>query len=133
MYGLNLVDFDIQEGTMCGKLPPKSEDSFFNKNDLNATWIGISTSFVDGAVDAWISDKVTWLNMRDVIVNYEETILAAWNTVSDTFMNNFWNGDLESREHSAAYAVTTLLTGFLGSNGLDKVAAIKVLLKENHL
>lgn len=70
MYGGNLVDSDIQEGTMCGKLPPKSEYSFFNKNDLNATWIGISTSFVDGAVDAWISDKETWLNMRDVIVNY---------------------------------------------------------------
>lgn len=133
MYGGNLVDSDIQEGTMCGKLPPKSEDSFFNKNDLNATWIGISTSFVDGAVDAWISDKETWLNMRDVIVNYEETILAAWNTVSDTFMNNFWNGDLESREHSAAYAVTTLLTGFLGSNGLDKVAAITGFTKRKSL
>ncbi len=55
--------------------------------------------------------------MRDAIVNYRETIPAVWNTVSDTFMNNFWNGDLESREHYAAYAVTTLLTGFVGSKG----------------
>ncbi|TKI82959.1 type VII secretion protein, partial [Bacillus wiedmannii] len=80
-YDGNLVDSDIQEGAMCGKLPPKSEESFLNKKGLN----------------------------------------AAWNTVSDTFMNNFWNGNLESREHYAAYAVTTLLTGFFGSKGLDKV------------
>lgn len=126
LYGGNLVDSDIQEGAMCGKLPPKSEDSFLNKKDLNAAWTGISTGFIDGVVDAWegfvaLGDKETWLNMRDAIVNYRETIPAAWNTVSDTFMNNFWNGDLESREHYAAYAVTTLLTGFVGSKGLDKV------------
>lgn len=28
LYGGNLVDSDIQEGAMCGKLPPKSADSF---------------------------------------------------------------------------------------------------------
>lgn len=49
---------------MCGKLPPKSEESFFNKKDLNAAWTGISTGFVDGAVDAWeglisLGDKET--------------------------------------------------------------------------
>ncbi|MBL2556847.1 type VII secretion protein, partial [Klebsiella pneumoniae] len=53
LYGGNLADHDIQEGAMCGKLPPKSEESFFNKKDLNAAWTGISTGFVDGAVDAW--------------------------------------------------------------------------------
>ena len=31
LYGGNLADHDIQEGAMCGKLPPKSEESFFNK------------------------------------------------------------------------------------------------------
>ncbi|EEK84759.1 DNase/tRNase domain of colicin-like bacteriocin family protein [Bacillus cereus ATCC 4342] len=126
LYGGNLVDSNIQEGAMCGKLPPKSEESFLNKKDLNAAWTGISTGFIDGTVDTWegfvaLGDKETWLNMRDAIVNYRETLPAAWNTVSDTFMNNFWNGDLESREHYAAYAVTTLLTGFAGSKGLDKV------------
>ncbi|MET7020517.1 WXG100 family type VII secretion target [Bacillus mycoides] len=125
-YDGNLVDSDIEEGAMCGKLPPKSEESFLNKKDLNAAWTGISTGFINGVVDAWegfvaLGDKETWLNMRDAIVNYRETIPAAWNTVSDTFMNNFWNGNLESREHYAAYAVTTLLTGFFGSKGLDKV------------
>ncbi|PFB62976.1 HNH endonuclease, partial [Bacillus cereus] len=128
LYGGNLVDSDIQEGAMCGKLPPKLEETFWdrNKKDLSDAWNGISTGFVDGIVDAWdgfiaLGDKETWLNMRDAIVNYEETIPAAWNTVSDTFMNNFWNGDLESREHYAAYAVTTLFTGFVGSKGLDKL------------
>ncbi|MEC3317266.1 WXG100 family type VII secretion target, partial [Bacillus thuringiensis] len=125
LYGGNLVDSDIQEGAMCGKLPPKSEESFLNKKDLNAAWTGISTGFVDGAVDAWeglisLGDKETWLNMRDAIVNYEETIPAAWNAFSDTFMNKFWNGDLESREHYVAYGVATLGLGLLGDKGLSK-------------
>ena len=80
LYGGNLVDIDIQEGAMCGKLPPKSEESFFNKKDLNAAWTGISTGFVDGAVDAWeglisLGDKETWLNMRDAIVNHRRLFL----------------------------------------------------------
>lgn len=126
LYGGNLIDSDMQEGAMCGKLPPKSDKSFLNKNDLSAAWTGISTGFVDGAVDAWegfvaLGDKETWLDMRDAIANYKETIPAAWNTFSDTFMNKFWNGDLESREHYAAYVVSSLLTGFVGSKGLDKI------------
>jgi len=129
LYGGNLVDSDIQEGAMCGKLPPKSEESFFNKKDLNAAWTGISTGFVDGAVDAWeglisLGDKETWLNMRDAIVNYRETIPAAWNAFSDTFMNKFWNGDMESREHYIAYGVTTLGLGLLGDKGLSKAGQV---------
>ncbi|MED3351802.1 WXG100 family type VII secretion target [Bacillus thuringiensis] len=129
LYGGNLIDSDIQEGAMCGKLPPKSEESFFNAKDLNAAWTGISTGFIDGAVDAWeglisLGDKETWLNMRDAIVNYRETIPAAWNTVSDTFMNKFWNGDMESREHYVAYGVATLGLGFLGDKGLSKAGQV---------
>ncbi|WP_460223485.1 WXG100 family type VII secretion target, partial [Bacillus cereus] len=129
LYGGNLADHDIQEGAMCGKLPPKSEESFFNKKDLNAAWTGISTGFVDGAVDAWeglisLGDKETWLNMQDAIVNYRETIPAAWNTVSDTFMNKFWNGDLESREHYVAYGIATLGLGLLGDKGLSKAGQV---------
>ncbi|WP_242295630.1 WXG100 family type VII secretion target [Bacillus cereus group sp. BfR-BA-01516] len=144
LYGGNLIDSDMQEGAMCGKLPPKSEESFFNKKDLNAAWTGISTGFVDGAVDAWeglisLGDKETWLNMRDAIVNYEETIPAAWNAFSDTFMNKFWNGDLESREHYVAYGVATLGLGILGDKGLSKagqvgkVAAVTSLTKGKSL
>ena len=80
-------------------------------------------------MDAWeglisLGDKETWLNMRDAIVNYRETIPAAWNTVSDTFMNKFWNGDLESREHYVAYGIATLGLGLLG---------IRVLVKQDKL
>ncbi|MDZ4627230.1 WXG100 family type VII secretion target [Bacillus cereus] len=129
LYGGNLVDSNIEEGAMCGKLPPKSEESFFNKKDLNAAWTGISTGFVDGVVDAWkgfvaLGDKETWLNMRDAIVNYEETIPAAWNAFSDTFMNKFWNGNLESREHYVAYGVATLGLGLLGDKGLSKAGQV---------
>lgn len=113
LYGGNLVDSDIQEGAMCGKLPPKSEEAFWdrNKKDLSAVWTGISTGFVDG-----LGDKETWLHMKDAIVNYEETIPVAWNALSDSFMNEFWNGNLKSREHYAAYAITSILTGFVGGN-----------------
>jgi hypothetical protein len=62
--------------------------------------------------------------MKDAIVNYEETIPAAWNALSDSFMNELWHGDLKSREHYAAYAATSLLTGFIGSKGLDKVGQV---------
>ncbi|PGW29747.1 WXG100 family type VII secretion target [Bacillus cereus] len=131
LYGGNLVDSDIQEGAMCGKLPPKLEETFWdrNKKDLSDAWNGISTGFVDGIVDAWdgfiaLGDKETWLNMRDAIVNYEETIPAAWNTVSDTFMNKFWNGDLESREHYVAYGIATLGLGLLGDKGLSKAGQV---------
>lgn len=34
------------------------------------------------------------------------------------------DGDLKSREHYAAYAITSLLTGFIGSKGLDKVEQV---------
>ncbi|HDR5349735.1 TPA: HNH endonuclease [Bacillus thuringiensis] len=122
------ADNSIEEGAMCGKIPPQSEQSFWdrNKKDLSDAWTGISTGVVDGVVDAWdgfvaLGDKETWLNMKDAIVNYKETLPAAWNALSDSFMNELWNGDMESREHYAAYVVTSLLTGFIGSKGLDKV------------
>lgn len=34
------------------------------------------------------------------------------------------NEDLKSREHYAAYAITSLLTGFIHSKGLDKVEQV---------
>ncbi|KFM95620.1 cytoplasmic protein [Bacillus clarus] len=118
----------IEEGAMCGKLPPKSDFEKAwerDKKDLSDAWTGISTGFVDGAVDAWegfvaLGDKETWLNMRDAIINYKETLPAAWNALSDSFINDFWNGDMESREHYAAYGVASLLTGFIGDKGLSK-------------
>ncbi|HDR5276883.1 TPA: WXG100 family type VII secretion target [Bacillus thuringiensis] len=132
LYGGNLVDGDIEEGAMCGKIPPKSDSEKAwekEKKDLIDAWTGISTGFVDGAVDAWeglisLGDKETWLNMRDAIVNYEETIPAAWNALSDSFVNNLWNGDMESREHYAAYGIATLGLGLLGDKGLSKAGQV---------
>ncbi|KLA34294.1 hypothetical protein B4080_5961 [Bacillus cereus] len=53
-------------------------------------------------------------------VNYEEIIPSAWNALSNLFTNDLWHGDLKSREHYEAYAITSLLKGFIGSKGLDK-------------
>ncbi|KFN02583.1 hypothetical protein D0U04_28220 [Bacillus clarus] len=126
------ADNSIEEGAMCGKLPPKSDFEKAwerDKKDLIDAWTGISTGFVDGAEDAWegfvaLGDKETWLNMRDAIVNYDETLPAMWNALSDSFVNDFWNGDMESRMHYAAYGVASLGLGFLGDKGLSKAGQV---------
>ncbi|PEA83763.1 T7SS effector LXG polymorphic toxin [Bacillus pseudomycoides] len=126
------ADNSIEEGAMCGKLTPKSDFEKAwerDKKDLIDAWTGISTGFVDGAEDAWegfvaLGDKETWLNMRDAIVNYDETLPAMWNTFSDSFINNFWNGDMESRMHYAAYGITSLGVGLLGDKGLSKAGQV---------
>ncbi|MBJ8031070.1 HNH endonuclease [Bacillus cereus group sp. N21] len=126
------ADNSIEEGAMCGKLPPKSDFEKAwerDKKDLIDAWTGISTGFVDGAEDAWegfvaLGDKETWLNMRDAIVNYDETLPAMWNAFSDSFINNFWNGDMESRMHYAAYGITSLGVGLLGDKGLSKAGQV---------
>ncbi|PRD08142.1 cytoplasmic protein [Bacillus sp. MYb56] len=118
----------IEEGEMCGKLPPKSDFEKAweeEKKDLNDAWTGISTGVEDAVTDAWeglkaLGDAETWENMRDAIVNYKETFPAMWNTFSDSFVNKFWNGDMESRMHYAAYGVASILTGFIGDKGLSK-------------
>ncbi|EJS11206.1 hypothetical protein [Bacillus mycoides] len=118
----------IEEGEMCGKLPPKSDFEKAReeeKKDLNDAWTGISTGVEDAVTDAWeglkaLGDAETWENMRDAIVNYKETFPAMWNTFSDSFVNKFWNGDMESRMHYAAYGVASILTGFIGDKGLSK-------------
>ncbi|PGM95072.1 WXG100 family type VII secretion target [Bacillus cereus] len=123
-----LYDGNIQEGAMCGKLPPKSDFEKAwdeEKKDLSDAWTGISTGAEDAVTDAWeglkaLGDAETWENMRDTIVNYEETLPAMWNTLSDSYINNFKNGDMESRMHYAAYGVASLLTGFIGDKGLSK-------------
>ena len=121
-------DGNIQEGAMCGKFPPKSDFEKAwdeEKKDLSDAWAGISTGVEDAVTDAWeglkaLGDAETWENMRDTIVNYEETLPAMWSTLSDSYINNFKNGDMESRMHYAAYGVASLLTGFIGDKGLSK-------------
>ncbi|WP_080786516.1 WXG100 family type VII secretion target [Bacillus thuringiensis] len=137
LYGGNLVDGNlsdekVEEGAMCGKLPPKSGIERFwdkQKGEAGIAWTGISTGVEDAVTDAWeglkaLGDAETWEDMRDAIVNYEETLPAMWNTFSDTFMNDFWNGDMESRMHYAAYGVASLGLGFLGDKGLSKAGQV---------
>ncbi len=121
----------IEEGAMCGKLPPESDLEEWDdlKKDLGDAWTGISTGVEDAATDAWeglkaFGDAETWENMRDAIVNYDETLPAMWNAFSDSFVNDFWNGDMESRMHYAAYGITSLGLSFLGDKGLSKAGQV---------
>lgn len=112
---------DIEEGAMCGKLPPKS--------DLEKAWDGLYAGAGRGVGDAWegvkdLFDGETWSNMWDAVVNYDETLPAIWNAFSDSFMNDVWYGDVESGFRWGSYLVTSVGLGFLGGKGLDKASKL---------
>ena len=44
-----------------------------------------------------LDDTVTKENIKYAIGHPIETTFTAWNAVSDSFMNDFWHGDAESR------------------------------------
>ncbi|MCU5722762.1 WXG100 family type VII secretion target [Bacillus cereus] len=126
LYGGNLVDGnlsneDVEEGAMCGKLTPKS--------DLEKAWDGLYTGAGQAVGDAWegfkaLGDGETWSNMWDAVVNYDETFPAMWNVFSDSFINDVWNGDVESGFRWGSYLLTSIGTGLLGGKGLDKVSTL---------
>ncbi len=102
-------------------------DSF--TTGLGDAWDGLYDGAGEAVGDAWeglksLGDGETWSNMWDAVVNYDETFPAMWNTFSDSFMNDFWNGDVESRFHSGSYFLTSIATGFIGGKGLDKVSKL---------
>ncbi|WP_459501474.1 WXG100 family type VII secretion target [Bacillus sp. C1] len=88
-----------------------------------------SSNILDDIADAWggfkaLGDGETWSNMWDAVVNYDETFPAMWNTFSDSFMNDVWNGDVESGFRWGSYFLTSIATGFIGGKGLDKVSKL---------
>ncbi|PFD46280.1 type VII secretion protein [Bacillus cereus] len=122
------------------------EDNSTNK-DLtyeNTSESGDSGNILDNIADAWdglysgageavgdavegfksLGDGETWSNMWDAVVNYDETLPAMWNAFSDSFMNDVWNGDVESGFHWGSYFLTSITTGFIGGKGLDKVSKL---------
>lgn len=62
--------------------------------------------------------------MWDAVVNYDETLPAMWNAFSDSFMNDVWHGDVESRFRWGSYLVTSVGLGLLGGKGLDKASKL---------
>ncbi|WP_243521836.1 WXG100 family type VII secretion target [Bacillus pseudomycoides] len=117
----NISDDNIEEGAMCGKLPPKS--------DLEKAWDGFYDGSGQAIGDAWeglkaLGDGETWSNMWDAVVNIDETLPAMWNAFSDSFMNEVWYGDVESGFRWGSYLLTSIGTGLFGGKGLDKVSKL---------
>ncbi|WJE54335.1 WXG100 family type VII secretion target [Bacillus cereus] len=123
---------DIKEGAMCGKLPPKSDlekawDDF--TTGLGDAWNGLYTGAgeaIEDAVEGFksLDDTVTKENMKYAIGHPLETFSTAWNTFSDSFMNDVWNGDIESGVRWGSYLLTSVATGLLGGKGLDKASTL---------
>ncbi len=113
------ADNSIEEGAMCGKLKP----------NLEKAWDGLYNGAGKGAGDAWeglkaLGDEETWSNMWNAAVNYEETLPAMWNAFSDSFMDDVWHGDVESRFNWTSYLLMSIDLGVLGGKGLDKVSTL---------
>ncbi|CAM3865248.1 WXG100 family type VII secretion target [Bacillus paramycoides] len=107
----------------------ESGDSGNILDNISDAWDGLyngAGEAVGDAVEGFISlgDGETWSNMWDAVVNYDETLPAMWNAFSDSFMNDVWNGDVESGFHWSSYFLTSIATGFIGGKGLDKVSKL---------
>lgn len=61
---------------------------------LDSIYVG-SGQFVGGIVEGFksLDDTVTKENIKYAIDHPRETASTAWNTLSDSFMNDFWHGD----------------------------------------
>ena len=126
LYGGNLVDGNlsdekVEEGAMCGKPPEKSM--------LRKVWDGIyvgSGQVIGEIVEGFYSldDTVTKENIKYAIGHPIETASTAWNTVSDSFMNDFWHGDAESRTKWGTSIFMGLGLGWLGDKGISKVSTV---------
>ncbi|MES5847920.1 MULTISPECIES: WXG100 family type VII secretion target [unclassified Bacillus cereus group] len=117
----NLSDEKVEEGAMCGKPSEKSM--------LRKIWDGIyvgSGQVIGGIVEGFdsLDDTVTKENIKYAIGHPIETTFTAWNAVSDSFMNDFWHGDAESRTKWGTSVFMGLGLGWLGDKGISKVSTV---------
>ncbi|MBG9905405.1 hypothetical protein ABD95_00985 [Bacillus paranthracis] len=117
----NLSDEKVEEGAMCGKPSEKSM--------LRKIWDGIyvgSGQVIGGIVEGFdsLDDTVTKENIKYAIGHPIETTFTAWNAVSDSFMNDFWHGDAESRTKWGTSVFMGLGLGWLGDKGISKVTTL---------
>lgn len=120
-YDGNLVDGNIEEGAMCGKLPEKS------------TFEKIRDGIVEGAGEA-IEDTIegfkalgkweTWQNMGNAALHPIDTLSTMYNVLSDSFIKDVINGDAESRAKWGSYALTQVGLGLIGDKGISKVTTL---------
>lgn len=102
------------------------------KSMLRKIWDGIyvgSGQVIGEIVEGFnsLDDTVTKENIKYAIGHPIETVSTAWNTVSDSFMNDFWHGDAESRTKWGTSIFMGLGLGWLGDKGISRVGKVTTL------
>ncbi|WP_131801205.1 WXG100 family type VII secretion target, partial [Bacillus paramycoides] len=118
----NLSDDNVEEESIDGGVSEKSI--------LEKIWDGIyvgSGQFVGGVVEGFksLDDTVTKENIKYAIGHPLETASTAWNTFSDSFMNDVWHGDAESRTRWGTNIFMELGLGGVGGKGISKVTTLE--------
>ncbi len=120
----NLSGDNIEDSATFGKPSEKSM--------LRKIWDGVyvgSGQVIGGIVEGFdsLDDTVTKENIKYAIGHPLETFSTAWNTFSDSFMNDVWHGDLESGTKWGTNIFMELGLGWLGDKGISKVGKITTL------
>lgn len=121
----DLSDDNIKKGTMYDDTSPE-------KSMLRKVWDGIyvgSGQVIGGIVEGFnsLDDTVTKENIKYAIGHPLETASTAWNTFSDSFMNDFWHGDAESRAKWGTNTFMEVALGWAGDKGISRVGKITTL------
>ncbi|HDR7471016.1 AHH domain-containing protein [Bacillus toyonensis] len=120
----NLSDNNIEEGTMYDTPPEKSM--------LRKIWDGIyvgSGEVIGGIVEGFnsLDDTVTKENIKYAIGHPLETAYTMCNTFSDSFMNDVWHGDAESRTKWGTSIFMEFGLGWIGDKGISNVGKVTTL------
>ncbi|MCI0764384.1 EndoU domain-containing protein [Bacillus sp. TL12] len=116
----DVVESDtLQDGT--------SEKNILEKV-VSGVWYG-SGQFIGGIVEFFdsLDDTVAKENMKYAIGHPLETASTAWNTFSNSFMNDVWNGDAESRTRWGTNLFMQVGLAGAGDKGLNKIGKVTTL------
>lgn len=119
----NLSDDNIEEGTMYDNPTEKS----MLRKILDGIYVG-SGQVIGGIVEGFDSlDEVTKENIKYAIGHPLETAYTMCNTFSDSFMNDVWHGDAESRTKWGTSIFMEFGLGWIGDKGISNVGKVTTL------
>ncbi|MDI6504880.1 HNH/endonuclease VII fold putative polymorphic toxin [Bacillus wiedmannii] len=114
----------IKSGIILGS---SSEKNILEKF-IKGVWNG-SGKFIGGLVETYdsLDDTVTKENLKYAAGHPIETAFTMINTFSDTFMNEFWHGDAESRTQWGTNIFMEFGLGWIGDKGVGTIGKVTSL------